>query len=112
MTEVAVFHHVLGLTESVRRFAAALRDAGHTVHTPDLFEGRTFDTIANGARRGDRLPARDRRPRPRGGGVAAERPRVRGLLAWRAVGAVPRPDAAWRERRAALLLGPAARRVG
>jgi len=48
MTKVVVFHHALGLTEPVRRFAAALRDAGHTVHTPDLFDGRTFDTIEDG----------------------------------------------------------------
>jgi dienelactone hydrolase len=48
MAEVVVFHHALGLTEPVRRFAAALRDAGHTVHMPDLFDGRTFDTIADG----------------------------------------------------------------
>jgi dienelactone hydrolase len=48
MAEVVVFHHALGLTEPVRRFAAALRDAGHTVHTPDLFDGRTFDAIEDG----------------------------------------------------------------
>lgn len=48
MTEVVVFHHALGLTEPVRRFAAALREAGHTVHTPDLFDGRTFPTIEAG----------------------------------------------------------------
>ena len=33
---VVVFHHALGLTDAVRRFADALRDAGHTVHSPDL----------------------------------------------------------------------------
>ena len=32
MAEVIVFHHALGLTDPLRRFAAALRDAGHTVH--------------------------------------------------------------------------------
>jgi dienelactone hydrolase len=48
MAEVVVFHHALGLTEGVRRFAAALRDAGHTVHSPDLYGGRTFDTIEEG----------------------------------------------------------------
>jgi dienelactone hydrolase len=48
VAEVAVFHHALGLTDPIRRLAAALRDAGHTVHTPDLFEGRTFDTIEDG----------------------------------------------------------------
>jgi dienelactone hydrolase len=48
MAEVVVFHHALGLTEPVRDFAAALRDAGHSVHTPDLYDGRTFDTIEDG----------------------------------------------------------------
>jgi dienelactone hydrolase len=48
MTEVVVFHHALGLTDWVRRFADGLRDAGHTVHTPDLFDGRTFDSIDDG----------------------------------------------------------------
>ena len=37
MAEV-LFHRALGLTDPVRRFAAALRDAGHTVHTPDLYD--------------------------------------------------------------------------
>jgi dienelactone hydrolase len=48
MAEVVVFHHALGFTDPVRRFADALRDAGHTVHTPDLYDGRTFDTIEDG----------------------------------------------------------------
>jgi dienelactone hydrolase len=48
MAEVVLFHHALGLTDPVRRFAAALRDAGHTVHTPDLYDGQTFDTIEDG----------------------------------------------------------------
>src|SRR5262245_40895306 len=48
MTEVLLYHHVQGLTEGVRSFADELRQAGHTVHTPDLFDGRTFDTIEEG----------------------------------------------------------------
>src|SRR5213592_798704 len=48
MTEVALYHHVQGLTEGVRSFADDLRQAGHTVHTPDLFDGRTFDSIEEG----------------------------------------------------------------
>ena len=48
MAEVVLFHHVQGLTEGVRAFADRLRAAGHTVHTPDLFDGRTFDTIEEG----------------------------------------------------------------
>jgi dienelactone hydrolase len=48
MAEVVLFHHVQGLTPGVAAFADELRRAGHTVHTPDLFEGRTFDPIADG----------------------------------------------------------------
>jgi dienelactone hydrolase len=48
MTEVVLYHHVQGLTEGVQSFADQLRQAGHTVHTPDLFDGRTFDTIEDG----------------------------------------------------------------
>lgn len=48
MAEVLLFHHALGLTEGVHAFASELRQAGHTVHTPDLFEGRTFDSIEAG----------------------------------------------------------------
>lgn len=48
MSEVLLFHHVQGLTEGVRSFADELRQAGHTVHTPDLFEGQTFVTLEEG----------------------------------------------------------------
>jgi dienelactone hydrolase len=48
MTEVVLYHHVQGLTEGVRSFADELRQAGHTVHTPDRFDGRRFDTIEEG----------------------------------------------------------------
>lgn len=48
MAEVLLFHHVRGLTAGVMAFADELRAAGHDVHTPDLFQGRTFDTIEAG----------------------------------------------------------------
>ena len=48
MAEVVLFHHALGLTSGVVAFADDLRRAGHTVHTPDLFEGRTFAGIEEG----------------------------------------------------------------
>jgi dienelactone hydrolase len=48
MAEVALFHHAQGLTPGVVAFADELRRAGHTVHTPDLFDGRTFGTIEEG----------------------------------------------------------------
>jgi dienelactone hydrolase len=48
MAEVVLFHHAQGLTPGVVAFADELRAAGHTVHTPDLFEGRTFGSIEEG----------------------------------------------------------------
>ena len=48
MAEVVLFHHAQGLTPGVTAFADALRQAGHIVHTPDLFEGRTFESIDAG----------------------------------------------------------------
>ena len=48
MAEVVLFHHAQGLTPGVAAFADELRHAGHIVHTPDLFEGRTFDSIEKG----------------------------------------------------------------
>ena len=48
MAEVVLFHHALGFTPGIAAFADELRRAGHTVHTPDLFEGHTFDSIEKG----------------------------------------------------------------
>jgi dienelactone hydrolase len=48
MAEVLLFHHAQGRTQGVIAFAVELRDAGHQVHTPDLFDGRTFDTVDEG----------------------------------------------------------------
>ncbi|WP_371649689.1 MULTISPECIES: dienelactone hydrolase family protein [unclassified Streptomyces] len=48
MAEVLLFHHAQGLTSGVRVFAEVLRAAGHTVHVPDLYEGRVFDDLADG----------------------------------------------------------------
>lgn len=48
MAEVVLFHHAQGLTPGVIAFADQLRAAGHTVHTPDLFDGHTFDTLEAG----------------------------------------------------------------
>lgn len=50
MAEVVLFHHVQGLTAGVIAFGDVLRAAGHTVHTPDLFAGHRFDSIADGQR--------------------------------------------------------------
>ena len=43
-----LFHHAGGLTPGVDSFAQVLRDAGHTVHSPDLFGGRTFADVHDG----------------------------------------------------------------
>jgi dienelactone hydrolase len=48
MADVLLLHHIQGLTPGVVAFADELRAAGHTVHTPDLFEGRTFASIPEG----------------------------------------------------------------
>ncbi len=48
MAEVLLFHHAQGLTPGIVAFADELRAAGHAVHTPDLFDGRTFGSIPEG----------------------------------------------------------------
>ena len=48
MAEVLLFHHAQGLTPGIHAFADELRAAGYTVHTPDLFDGRTFASIDEG----------------------------------------------------------------
>ena len=69
MSEVLLYHHVQGLTDGVRSFADELRQAGHTVHTPDLFDGQTFGDDRGGygvrARGGLRRARRARRRRRR-----------------------------------------------
>ncbi len=48
MAELVLYHHAQGLTRGVEAFAAELRQAGHTVHVPDLYEGHTFGTLEEG----------------------------------------------------------------
>jgi dienelactone hydrolase len=48
MAEVLLFHHAQGRTPGVVAFADELRRAGHTVHLPDLYDGRTFDDLEAG----------------------------------------------------------------
>jgi dienelactone hydrolase len=48
MAEILLFHHAQGLTPGVLAFADALRDAGHVVHAPDLYDGNTFDSLDGG----------------------------------------------------------------
>lgn len=48
MAEVLLLHHAQGLTPGVVAIADRLIAEGHTVHTPDIFEGRTFDDLDSG----------------------------------------------------------------
>ena len=48
MTEVLLFHHAQGQTPGFLEFAGRLREGGHVVHTPDLYEGKTFPSLDEG----------------------------------------------------------------
>lgn len=43
MSDIVLFHSVLGLRAGVLDAADRLRAAGHIVHTPDYYDGRTYD---------------------------------------------------------------------
>ncbi|AJE40267.1 dienelactone hydrolase family protein [Streptomyces nodosus] len=45
---IMLFHSTYGLRPAVRAAADRLRAAGHEVWTPDLFDGRTFETVEEG----------------------------------------------------------------
>ena len=49
MAEIVLFHHICGLTSGVLALAEDWRTAGHVVHTPDLYGGRVFGSIEDGA---------------------------------------------------------------
>ena len=59
MAEVVLFHSVLGLRPGVIAAADRLRAAGHTVHTPDLFDGEVFDDLDDGMRKEEALGFRE-----------------------------------------------------
>lgn len=48
MAEVLLFHHAQGQTAGFLAFADELRRAGHAVHAPDLYDGRTFQSLDDG----------------------------------------------------------------
>ena len=48
MAELLLFHHAQGLTAGCLSFADELRAAGHVVHAPDLYDGKTFTELADG----------------------------------------------------------------
>lgn len=49
MATIALFHSAYGLRPAVHQAADRLRRAGHEVHVPDLYEGRTADTVEDGS---------------------------------------------------------------
>jgi dienelactone hydrolase len=53
--DIVLFHSALGLRPAVHDFAEALQAAGHTVHTPDLFDGETFDDLDSGKTKRDAI---------------------------------------------------------
>lgn len=55
MAEMVLFHSVLGLRPGVIAAAERLRAAGHTVHTPDYYDGEVFDDLEDGARKREAL---------------------------------------------------------
>jgi dienelactone hydrolase len=48
MAEILLFHAAQGQTPGFHAFSDELRATGHTVHSPDLFDGRTCATIEDG----------------------------------------------------------------
>ena len=48
MAEILLFHHAQGQTDGFLAFADGLRAAGHVVHAPDLYDGRTFTDLDDG----------------------------------------------------------------
>lgn len=52
---IVLFHSVYGLRPAVHAAADRLRAAGHEVHVPDLYDGRTADDAEEGRRIRDEL---------------------------------------------------------
>jgi len=48
MTGMLLFHHAQGQTRGFLAFADELRAAGHVVHAPDLYDGKTFADLDEG----------------------------------------------------------------
>ncbi|MGW1144893.1 dienelactone hydrolase family protein [Streptomyces sp. NPDC002454] len=57
--DIVLFHSTFGLRPAVREAADRLRAAGHRVWTPDLFDGRTFDTMEEGLAHRDAVGAEE-----------------------------------------------------
>jgi dienelactone hydrolase len=48
MTTLLLFHHAQGQTTGFLAFADELREAGNTIHAPDLYDGNTFQDLDEG----------------------------------------------------------------
>jgi dienelactone hydrolase len=48
MATVLLFHHAQGQTPGFLSFADDLRAAGHIIHAPDLYDGRSFRDLKEG----------------------------------------------------------------
>jgi dienelactone hydrolase len=55
VAQIVLFHHAQGLRDDVLAWADSLREAGHEVTTPDLFEGRTFEQLDAGIAHRDQI---------------------------------------------------------
>ena len=67
MAELLLFHHAQGLTGGCLSFADELRAAGHVVHAPDLYDGRTFASLEDGVGHARELTGRRFRGGPGAG---------------------------------------------
>jgi len=52
---IILFHSMYGLRPAVHAAADRLRERGHTVHVPDLYDGRTTDDAEEGLRIRDEI---------------------------------------------------------
>lgn len=59
MSDILLLHSAYGLRPAVTDFADLLRAGGHTVRTPDFYEGRVFDDAAEGLAHRDEVGARE-----------------------------------------------------
>jgi dienelactone hydrolase len=55
MAEIVLFHSALGLRPGVTSAADRLREAGHSVHVPNYYDGEVFDDLDDGLRKRDEL---------------------------------------------------------
>ncbi|WP_018156040.1 dienelactone hydrolase family protein [Demetria terragena] len=58
MSHLLLLHSALGLRPAVRQAAERLRERGHTVHTPDYYDGHVFDDEGEGIAYRDEIGAK------------------------------------------------------